>query len=330
MFVCALLNAQPLGFYAPAQLIAEAKCRGIKILPIDINYSDWDSQLTISPHQPTRYHAVRLGLRLVKGLSRYEGEHIVASRDTAFETLDEIMKYTDVSVQALQAIAEADGCASLNLSRRQALWHVSRLKRYRHDELPLFAQENSDRNSTTHIVKEGGSVIKTLHSYKTKHGQEPFIALPMAGLGSEVFEDYRSHGLSLKAHPLDLVAKPLLQAGWHLCSAIHEHDNGQRLRLAGLVTMRQRPGTANGTVFLTIEDGQGNVNVIVWSKLTVTYRKAFLRSQIIGVVGHVQQAQSVTHFIAESLFNLNGFLRYIENENSERDNYNLIKSRNFK
>ena len=154
----------------------------------------------------------------------------------------------------------------------------------------------------------------------------------MASPGHEVAEDYRSLGLSLKAHPLDMLATPLAAAGWQLCHVIAKHRDGQRLRLAGLVTMRQRPGTASGTVFLTIEDGQGQANVIIWPKLTVTYREALLRSQIIGLVGRVQKAQSVTHFIAESLFNLNGFLRHLDDAANQAGSAGPVrmKSRDFR
>ena len=306
VFICALLNAQPLGFYAPAQLIAEAKRSGVTILPVDINQSDWDSRLVAVADAPMTgpacRHALRLGLRLVKGLARGEGERIAASRQPPFATIDEVMQRADVSARAIQAIAAADGCASLGLTRRQALWQARRLGRQRHHELPLFA--------ATPPIND--PAINAPGAAATNIGWEPPVTLPTASPGHEVAEDYRRLGLSLKAHPLDVLASPLAAAGWQLCHKIHDHRDGQRLRLAGLVTMRQRPGTASGTVFLTIEDGQGQANVIIWPKLTVTYREALLRSQIIGLVGRVQKAQSVTHFIAESLFNLNGFLRHLD------------------
>jgi error-prone DNA polymerase len=315
VFICALLNAQPLGFYAPAQLIAEAKRSDVPVLPVDINHSDWDSRLVNAPDAPDALDALggryglRLGLRLVKGLARGEGERIAASREPAFATLDEVLRRADVSTRALQAVAAADGCGSLGLSRRQALWQIRRLRRQRHDELPLFAKISDDHHaaSTPDIITPEltapGPILP---------GEEPQVTLPVASAGSEVAEDYRSLGLSLKAHPLDLLAAPLARAGWQLCHVIGQHGDGRRLRLAGLVTMRQRPGTAGGTVFLTIEDGQGQVNVIVRPQLTVTYRDALLRAQIIGLVGRVQRAHSVTNFIAESLFDLNGFLRYLD------------------
>ena len=331
VFICALLNAQPLGFYAPAQLIAEAKRSGVTILPVDINHSDWDSQLTkLADHHadhPADYHAgaknakqprhaLRLGLRLVKGLARGEGERIAASRDPAFAAMDEVIQRADVSARAIQAIAAADGFTSLGLARRQALWQARRLGRQRHHELPLFAaaqlEEDRPQQATTTI------------------GREPKVTLPVASPGHEVAEDYRSLGLSLKAHPLDMLATPLAAAGWQLCHVIAKHRDGQRLRLAGLVTMRQRPGTAGGTVFLTIEDGQGQANVIIWPKLTVTYREALLRSQIIGLVGRVQKAQSITHFIAESLFNLNGFLHHLDDDAIKTAGSVRMKSRDFR
>ncbi len=310
VFICALLNSQPLGFYAPAQLIAEAKRCGISILPVDINYSNWDSCLIINPHQAAGPHPLRLGLRLIKGLAREEGERIAASHDPAFCTLDEAMQRSNVSTRSLQAIVNADGCSSLGLSRRQASWQLLGLTRQCLYQLPLFPNSGQ------------------LH--ETLSGTEKKVVLPVATTGTEVIEDYRSLGLSLKAHPLNLLKVPLAKAGWQLCSVINKKLDGKRLRLAGLVTMRQRPSTASGTVFLTIEDGYGQANVIVWPKLAEAYRDALLQSQVIGLVGRVQCVHSVTHFIAESLFDLNNFLLYLDNSVSQKAARIKIKSRNFR
>ena len=325
VFICALLNAQPLGFYAPAQLIAEAKRSGITILPVDINHSDWDSQLTkLADHAAdhTRGQANNRAMRcgwgcvLSKGWPAARGNVSPPAVTRHLPAMDEVMQRADVSARAIQAIAAADGFASLGLARRQALWQARRLGHQRHHELPLFAaaqlQDAQPQKVTATI------------------GKEPQVTLPVASPGHEVAEDYRSLGLSLKAHPLDMLAKPLAAAGWQLCHVIAKHRDGQRLRLAGLVTMRQRPGTAGGTVFLTIEDGQGQANVIIWPKLTVTYREALLRSQIIGLVGRVQKAQAVTHFIAESLFNLNGFLHHLDDDAIKTAGSVRMKSRDFR
>ena len=163
-----------------------------------------------------------------------------------------------MSARALEAIAKGDGFGSLKLNRRQALWEVRALAGQRWHELPLFA----------HATRRHDDLA----------GREETVSLPAAQPGEDVAADYRSLGLSLKAHPLTLLAKPLAADGWKGCALAHEAADGQRLRLAGLVTMRQRPGTAKGTVFLTLEDGLDSLNVIIWPKLTETYRDAMLRS----------------------------------------------------
>ena len=321
VFICALLNAQPMGFYAPAQLIAEAKQNNITIRPVDVNFSGWDHRLESDPDNQNNHHALRLGLRLVKGLARGEGERIAASQIStdqttgsqrqaklSFSSLDDVMRKADVSAKSLQAIADADGFASLAIDRRQALWAARGLARHRLHDMPLFAHAG--------------------RRHERLAGNEPVIELPQAELGEKVAEDYRNLGLSLKAHPLDLLAKPLGLAGWQLCSHVQNAPDGKRLRIAGLVTMRQRPGTASGTVFITLEDGQGTANVIIWPKLTETYREALLRAQILGLVGRVQRQQAVIHIIAESLFNLNGFLRHIDASNGSK-NAVRMKSRDF-
>ena len=320
VFICALLNAQPMGFYAPAQLIAEAKRSGVKILPVDVSYSAWDSTLETDPQNRRGHHALRLGLRLIKGLARGEGERIAASRhmagqpgsgqSPAFASLAEIMRRADVSANALNAIAAADGFASMGLDRRQAQWQVRVLGRQRMNDMPLFAHASRRHNNVA--------------------GTEPDVQLPQASGGEEVAADYRSLGLSLKAHPVTMLAPPLQAAGWQSCAMAHDVRDGTRLRLAGLVTMRQRPGTASGTVFLTLEDDIHSLNVIIWPKLTETYREALLRSQILGVVGRVQRSQSVVHFIAESLFNLNGFLRYLDEAAAANAKGTRMRSRDFR
>ena len=226
---------------------AEAKKSGVNILPVDVNHSDWDHRRTRILHATGR-HSLRLGLRLVKGLRRHEGERIAASRaamaadscyqlasdfprsadGVAFTSLTAIVRLADISKAALQAIADADGFSSLGMTRRQALWAVRGLDPSR--PLPLFAHAGRRHDSLA--------------------GGEPDVALPIASAGENVAQkDYRSLGLSLKAHPLDLLAKPLTVAGWQRCGLVHQVLDGKRVRIAGLVTMRQRPGTASGTVF---------------------------------------------------------------------------------
>jgi error-prone DNA polymerase len=228
----------------------------------------------------------------------------------AYAGLSDIMRRADVSVRALEALAKGDAFGSLGLDRRTALWEVRALAGQRWQELPLFA-----------------------HATRRHHdlaGAEPPVTLPRAQPGEEVAADYRSLGLSLKAHPVRLLARPLAADGWQTCAVAHEARDGQRLRLAGLVTMRQRPGTAGGTVFLTLEDGLHSLNVIIWPKLTETCRDAMLRSQILGVVGRIQREKAVLHFIAESLFNLNGYLRHLDEEAARDQRGTRMRSRDFR
>ena len=315
VFICALLNAQPMGFYSPSQLVAEARRSGIAVRPADVSHSGWDSTLEPDPANRDGLHALRLGLRLVKGLAAGEGERIAASRGpsgrgTPWSSLADIMRRADVSAKSLEAIANADGFASLGLNRRQALWEVRALAGQRWQELPLFA-----------------------HATRRHHdlaGEEPAVTLPQAHAGEEVAADYRSLGLSLKDHPVRLLSRPLAKDGWQTCAVAHDARDGQRLRLAGLVTMRQRPGTAKGTVFLTLEDGLHSLNVIIWPKLTETYRDAMLRSQILGVVGRIQREKAVLHFIADQLFNLNGYLRYLDEDAARNQRGTRMRSRDFR
>ena len=315
VFICALLNAQPMGFYSPSQLVAEARRSGIAVRPADVSHSGWDSTLEPDPANRDGLHALRLGLRLVKGLAAGEGERIAASRrpsgrGTPWSSLADIMRRADVSARSLEAIANADGFASLGLNRRQALWEVRALAGQRWQELPLFA-----------------------HATRRHHdlaGEEPAVTLPQAHAGEEVAADYRSLGLSLKDHPVRLLSRPLAKDGWQTCAVAHEARDGQRLRLAGLVTMRQRPGTAKGTVFLTLEDGLHSLNVIIWPKLTETYRDAMLRSQILGVVGRIQREKAVLHFIADQLFNLNDYLRYLDEDAARNQRGTRMRSRDFR
>ena len=315
VFICALLNAQPMGFYSPSQLVAEARRSGIAVRPADVSHSGWDSTLEPDPANREGLHALRLGLRLVKGLAAGEGERIAASRGpsgrgTPWSSLADIMRRADVSAKSLEAIANADGFASLGLNRRQALWEVRALAGQRWQELPLFA-----------------------HATRRHHdlaGEEPAVTLPQAHAGEEVAADYRSLGLSLKDHPVRLLSRPLAKDGWQTCAVAHDARDGQRLRLAGLVTMRQRPGTAKGTVFLTLEDGLHSLNVIIWPKLTETYRDAMLRSQILGVVGRIQREKAVLHFIADQLFNLNGYLRYLDEDAARNQRGTRMRSRDFR
>ena len=290
VFICALLNAQPMGFYGPAQLVAEAKRAGIEVRPVDVSHSFQDC--TLEPTDHAR-HALRLGFRQVKGLSAGEAGRIAASRGAqGYESLADILRRADISIGALEALGRADGFGSLGLDRRTALWELRRLRRQKSHDLPLFA----------HAERRHASL----------YPPQAEAALPATQPGEAVMLDYQATSLSLKAHPMRLLAEFVEADRWQLCSAACQARDGQRLRLIGLVAGRQRPGTAKGTVFVTLEDEAGSLNVIVWPKLVARDRQALLGAHIMGVTGRVQQQDGVLHLIAESLYNGDHYLRRLQ------------------
>ena len=307
VFICALLNAQPMGFYGPAQLVAEAKRSGVEVLPVDVSHSFWDCSLEPTTHGR---HALRLGFRQIKGVRQAEVSRIAASRDSGYHSLSDIIRRADVSVNTLEALARADAFVSLGLSARNAFWEIKRLGRIttqtNSQALPLFA----------HAEQRQQIVMP----------DEPPISLPFAPLGEQVAQDYQATNLSLKAHPISLVAPYFTKDGWHSCGMAFAAQSGRRLRLMGLVVGRQRPGTAKGTVFVTLEDTDGPLNVIIWPNLVQAQRAELLGAHILGVVGRVQKEGAVLHFIAESLHNGDKYLQHIQTVSEEVPR---LKSRDF-
>lgn len=309
VFCCALLNAQPMGFYKPAQLISDAKSHGVEVRPVDVNHSHWESTLEPTGHAR---HALRLGFRLVSGLGAAEAGRIASARISGYENIEQMMRQADISGQAMEALAKADAFRSIGLDSRQAYWHIRKYKRQRHHQLPLFSGITADDQTDTHT-------------------DDSASFLPQAQIGEQVSADYEATGLSLKAHPVDVLRPVLAEAGWQSCSQIDKATEGRRLHLVGLVTMRQRPGTAKGTVFITMEDGVRAVNVIIWHQLTISYRAAVLGAQLLGVTGRVQRHQGVTHFLAEKLTDCTHYLRQLQpRQHTDKPQTSLqIKSRDF-
>ena len=294
VFTCALLNAQPMGFYRPAQLIADAKRSGVEVRAIDINASEWDASLEPSTHGR---HALRLGLRLIKGLREADAARIIACRASGYDSLVAIVRRADVPVKALEVIAAADGLQSLGLDSRQAYWQIRKMGRMKQRDLPLFAFADNTSDKVSAIEEELAPA-----------------PLPKLEAGEAVAQDYALTGLSLKAHPLELLAPAFTRDRWQSCSVITTAQNGQRLRLIGLVTSRQRPGTANGTMFLTIEDSELSVNIIVWPHIAERDRATLLGAHVLGIYGRVQKQGIVTHFIADALHACDHYLGLLQAE----------------
>ncbi len=292
VFGCALLNAQPLGFYAPAQIVRDAREHGVSIEEVDVNFSDWDCTLEMDEAPPSSRphprhvsmrediratHKIRLGFRQIQGLAEDDMAALVDKRGKGYDSIRDLWLRTGLAPGTLAALAEADAFRSLGLDRRDALWAVRGLNRAGDkDDLPL---------------------LKDL-SFRAL---EPEAHLPPMSLGEHVVEDYRHLALSLKAHPVSFLRPHLKTENIVRTQDLAVMPSGRRVRTAGLVLIRQRPGTASGIIFLTLEDETGIANVIVWPKIFETYRPVVIAARFIAVTGRLQSESGVIHVIAERI-----------------------------
>ena len=276
-FAAALLNSQPMGFYQPAQIVRDAKEHGVEVRPIDANHSDWDCTLEPGESSP----ALRLGLRLVNGLRRDEADRVseCVRRRGAFRSIAALWRATGTSAASMRRLAQADAFGSMGLSRQRALWAVQSL---RDERLPLFDAEWDDDGA-------------------------PSLRLPPRSPASEVHADYASAGLSLKAHPVSFIRGALRARGAAPNEALSDGaamPRGARATVAGVVLVRQRPGTASGIVFMTIEDETGVANLIVKPRVYERYRSAARHSRIVLCRGVVERQGEVVHVLARELRSL--------------------------
>ncbi|HRW61830.1 MAG TPA: error-prone DNA polymerase, partial [Defluviicoccus sp.] len=269
-------------FYAPAQIIADARRHGVPVLPADVNASDWDCTLEpASAGGP----ALRLGFRQIKGLREAEARAITAGRNRPFASIAELAARAGLAPRTLETLARADAFGSLKLDRRRALWAVLGLEE---EPLPLFAP----------LFAGAGKVQE----------QEPAVALPPAPLGEEVSDDYQAFGLSLKAHPVALLRPRLDTEGYLPAARIAALKHEDRVKTAGLVITRQSPGSAKGIIFITLEDETGQANLIVKPVVFARHRGTVLGAQMIGVEGRVQRQGAVVHVLARRLVTLDPVL----------------------
>ncbi|GET25489.1 error-prone DNA polymerase [Prolixibacter sp. NT017] len=274
VFATALLNSQPMGFYRPAQIVMDARKHGVKVRPVDINHSDWDNTLE---EQSGQYRTVRLGFRQVKGLHEDDMQALVSGRHIPYQNVNDLMN-ADVPPSALERLADADAFRSIGLDRRQALWEVSAL----HDH-PTGVFKGTPSQST----------------------EEDATELPRMTLGEHVMQDYASTSLSLKAHPVSFLRRKLNELQVTPTAGLSSMKNGQLVKVCGLITVRQRPGTAKGVLFITIEDETGFANLVVWSKTFEKYRKQILQSRLLMVSGKLQIEGEVIHVVVNTCYNLN-------------------------
>jgi error-prone DNA polymerase len=293
VFAAALLNSQPMGFYAPAQLVRDAREHDVEVRPPDINASDWDCTLESSR---TNRCALRLGLRQVSGLAEADGKRLVERRTEPYRDPADLWRRSGLSKRQIVALARADAFASLGLSRRDVLWAV---RGFSDVHLPLL---------------DDSAKVRDL---------EPAVTLPSLTLGEQVVDDYAAISMSLRSHPLTLLRPRFSDRGVARTDVLKDSKNDDLLTLAGLVLVRQRPGTASGVVFVTIEDECGIANLVVWPRVFDAHRRIVMGSRLLGVRGRVQREGLVIHLVAEQLWDWSAELDSI----ADIDDFHLARGR---
>jgi DNA-directed DNA polymerase III PolC len=305
-FCAAMLNSQPMGFYAPAQLVRDAREHGVEILSADINRSDWECTLEEAVfdrasvdfrHGEMRNiiktrHAVRLGLLQIKGVSIKDMEQLVENRGEGYHSVRDLWLRSGLQKSVIERLADADAFQSLQLSRRQALWAVRALDvKSATEELPLFEK-------VRHIDLQ----------------PEPAAKLPDMLPGEQVIEDYRYLSLSLKGHPVSFLREELGKAGVTRNVDLLRVANGRRVTIAGLVLVRQQPGSAKGVIFMTLEDETGVANAIVWKKVFEKYRAVVMGARLVKIYGKLQSQSGVIHTVVEHIEDMTPLLGILQRE----------------
>ncbi len=383
VFAAALLNAQPMGFYAPAQIVRDAREHGVEVRPVDINHSEYEATLEPGPRAAEHLHemhrdmandvraryAVRLGLQEVKGLAEEAAKRIVARRGAGYVSLRDLWLRTALSPKMIARLADADAFGSQKLSRRKALWAAKALGRAGdQDDLPLFGRQTTEdggqrgfsdsplpappsaerlsmatgslrsppplrgRSARVHSARAGRGVSDLQNQAGTplpipppqggrgpiaaraepnatsppsgEEFREPDVSLPPMPLGEEVVNDYRYLKLSLRAHPASFLREDLSRRGILRNEALRQTASGKRVCVSGLITVRQRPGSANGVIFLSIEDETALANIIVWPNVFERFRPIVLGARYVAATGRMQEESGVIHVVAERLEDL--------------------------
>ena len=278
-FAAAILNSQPMGFYAPAQLVRDARAHGVEVRDVDVNTSTWDC--TLEPASASHQgRALRLGFREIKGFPEAAAACIVAARDGGYRSIADLQRRAGLSKAVLERLARADAFRSMDVSRRRAAWDIRALDDV---PLPLFA-----------ALTEGGEGV-----HPATH--EPAIRLPAMRMGEQVVEDYATLRMSLRGHPLALLRPEMAARGAVPCTRLASLRPERPVTVAGLVLARQRPGTAKGVIFMTLEDETGIANLIVWADVFERFRRAVMGARLIICTGRLQREGLVIHIIANRL-----------------------------
>ncbi|MEE4338601.1 helix-hairpin-helix domain-containing protein, partial [Erythrobacter sp.] len=285
-FACALLNSQPMGFYAPAQIVRDAREHGVEVLPADVNLSQWDCTLEeigeaseARGGRLDRHIALRLGLRQIDGLPEHVAAQLIAEREErgAYRDVASLRERARIGPAHVERLASADAFGSMGLTRRQALWDARSLVAA--PDLPLFraAEER----------EEGAERAK--------------VALPQMPLSEEVVADYQTTRLSLKAHPMAFLRPALADRGFVRACDLRDRKFRSMVQVAGVVLIRQRPGSAKGVCFITLEDETGVINLVVWPDLKEKQRRVVMGARLMEVRGRVEYDDEVIHVIAHHM-----------------------------
>jgi error-prone DNA polymerase len=293
VFACALLNSMPMGFYQPAQIVIDAQKHNVEIKPVDINYSNWDNKLE---QRSGDYCALRLGFRQVKGLREDDIEILISGRTKNYSGINDL-RDIGLSDVTLEKLADADAFRSIGLDRRQALWEVSTKDR----PIALFEGQPADAKSET-------------------------VSLPTMTLSEHVVYDYAATSLSVKAHPVSFIREKLRQLHIITTQELTTAKDGDHVKVAGLVIVRQRPGTASGICFMTIEDETSFANVVVFENLFKKYRREVVQSKLIMVEGKLQVEGEVIHVIADRCYDFSKLLKHLTTTSENA----IPEARNFR
>lgn len=280
---CGLLNSQPMGFYAPAQIVGDARKHCVDILPVDVNLSQWDNILEAKTGE---YCPVRLGFRQVKGLKEEEMKLLIKKRIQPYTRVHQLHD-AGISQATLERLADADAFLSLGLDRRQALWEVAALS-----DKPIGIFKGQSSESET----------------------EETVALPKLSEAAHVLQDYSSTSLSLKAHPVSFMRRQLLQHNILSTIALNLYPDGAPVKVAGIILVKQRPGTASGICFITIEDETGIANLVVFKNIFEKYRKEILQAKLLMVAGKLQREGEVTHVVVQECYNMSWLFRNLKSD----------------
>lgn len=292
VFACALLNAQPMGFYAPAQIVSDARDHDVEVREVDINHSLWDN--TLEKQEKGGTLALRIGFRQVDGLEKAQIEQLILARHDGYRSVETLAMRAGLSRRSMRILASADAFRSINLDRRQALWAVRRLPG--DDSLPLFAAADA-----------------------RELGEELDARLPFMPLREHIAADYQTVHLSLKGHPMQILRPLFEREGVSTCNATStQWKDGRWVRTAGVVLVRQRPGKGNA-IFITLEDETGIANVVLWASLFEKFRKEVMGGRLLLIEGQVQKSpEGVTHLMAKKVYDRSGELARLSEDHDPR------------